>query len=54
VEITAVCTTRQESADATAKHFGIPLAFSDPEKLARHPEVDLVTVCVKVPDHYHR
>jgi predicted dehydrogenase len=51
-EIIAVCTTRQESAVATAKHFGIPLAFSDPEKLARHPDVDLVTVCVKVPDHY--
>ncbi len=52
VDITAVCTTRQESADATAKHFGIPLAFADPGKLAQHPEVDLVTVCVKVPDHY--
>jgi predicted dehydrogenase len=52
LEITAVCTTRQESADATARHFGIPLAFADPAKLARHPDVDLVTVCVKVPDHY--
>jgi predicted dehydrogenase len=51
-EITAVCTTRQDSAEATARHFGIPLAFADPEKLARHPEVDLVTVSVKVPDHY--
>ena len=51
-EITAVCTTRQESAEAAARHFGVPLAFSDPEKLARHPEVDLVTVSVKVPDHY--
>jgi predicted dehydrogenase len=51
-EIAAVCTTRQESAEATARHFGIPLAFSDPEKLARHKEVDLVTVTVKVPDHY--
>ncbi|HEY1299806.1 MAG TPA: Gfo/Idh/MocA family oxidoreductase [Stellaceae bacterium] len=49
--ITAVCTTRQESAEATARHFGIPLAFSDPAALARHPEVDLVTVSVKVPDH---
>ena len=28
------------------------MAFSDAEKLARHPEVDLVTVSVKVPDHY--
>ena len=23
-----------------------------PYHLAQHPEVDLVTVCVKVPDHY--
>lgn len=49
--IAAVCTTRQESVDATARHFGIPLAFSDPVALARHPEIDLVTVSVKVPDH---
>ena len=52
IEITAVCTTRQDSADAAARHFGIPLAFSDPARLAQHPDVDLVTVCVKVPDHY--
>ena len=51
-EITAVCTTRQDSADAAARHFGVPLAFSDAEKLAQHPDVDLVTVSVKVPDHY--
>src|SRR5580700_7129425 len=51
-EISAVCTTRQDSDDAAAKHFGVPLAFSDAEKLARDPAVDLVTVSVKVPDHY--
>ena len=51
-EIAAVCTTRQESAEATARHFGIPLAFADPEKLAQHRDVDLVAVTVKVPDHY--
>jgi predicted dehydrogenase len=50
-EIVAVCTTRQESAEATASHFGIPLAFSDPVALSRHSDVDLVTVTVKVPDH---
>jgi len=50
-EVVAVCTTRQESADAAAKHYGVPLAFADPVKLAQHPDVDLVTVCVKVPDH---
>jgi predicted dehydrogenase len=51
-EIAAVCTTRQESAETAARHFGIKLAFSDPAKLAQHPDVDLVTVAVKVPDHY--
>ena len=51
-EITAVCTARQQSAEAAARHYGAPLAFSDPEKLAQHPDVDLVTVSVKVPDHY--
>jgi predicted dehydrogenase len=51
-EISAVCTTRQESADAAARKYGAPLAFCDAEKLAQHPDVDLVTVSVKVPDHY--
>jgi predicted dehydrogenase len=51
-EVIAVCTTRQETAEAAAKHYGVPLAFSDPVQLARHPDVDLVTVCVKVPDHF--
>ena len=51
-EISAVCTTRQESAEAAARHYGVPLAFSDPEQLARHSDVDLVTVSVKVPDHF--
>ena len=51
-EIVAVCTTRQDSAEAAARHFRIPLAFSDAAKLANHPGVDLVTVSVKVPDHH--
>ena len=51
-EISAVCTTRQDSADAAARHYGVPLAFCDAEKLARHPDVDLITISVKVPDHY--
>jgi predicted dehydrogenase len=51
-EVVAICTTRQETAEAAAKHYGAPLAFSDPVRLAQHPDVDLVTVCVKVPDHY--
>jgi predicted dehydrogenase len=52
-EIVAVCTSRRESADAAAKHYGVRLAFADPAKLAAHRDVDLVTVSVKVPDHYN-
>src|SRR5436190_9844029 len=51
-EIAAVCTTRRETAEAAARHYGVRLAFSDPDELVRHPDVDLVTVSVKVPDHY--
>jgi predicted dehydrogenase len=43
-EITAVCTSRQETADETAKHFGIPHAFADPYKMVQHPDVDLVSI----------
>ena len=50
-EITAVSTSRQETADETAKHFGIPHAFADPCKMVQHPDVDLVSICVRVPFH---
>jgi len=51
-EITAVSTSRQETANETAKHFGIPHAFADPYKMLQHPDVDLVSICVRVPFHH--
>jgi predicted dehydrogenase len=51
-ELKAVATTRQETADAAKARFGFDLAFGDYREMVRHPEVDLVAVCVKVPDHY--
>jgi predicted dehydrogenase len=51
-EITAICTSRQETADESAKHFGIPLAFADPAKMVNHSDVDLVSICVRVPFHH--
>jgi predicted dehydrogenase len=51
-EITAVCTSRQETADETARHFNIPFAFHDPAKLVEHANVDLVSICVRVPFHH--
>jgi predicted dehydrogenase len=51
-EVTAVCTTKQTSADAVARHFNIPLAFADPASLAEHPDVDLVAVTARAPGHF--
>jgi predicted dehydrogenase len=51
-EITAVCTSQQETADETARQFNIPFAFHDPAKLVQHPNVDLVSICVRVPFHH--
>jgi len=51
-EIAAVCTRARNPPRRRPRHYGVSLAFSDPDKLAQHPDVDLVTVSVKVPDHY--
>lgn len=49
--ITAVGTTREESAREAARAFGAEHAFTDVRRLAEHDEVDLVAVTVKVPAH---
>lgn len=51
-EVRAVCTNHRETAEATAQKFGIPLAFDNVEALVSDPEIDLVSVCVRVPSHY--
>lgn len=50
-EIAAVATTRLDTARATAETFGVPLAFSDAGDLVAHPDVDVVAITVKVPQH---
>src|SRR5437868_9633393 len=50
-EITALSTTRRESADAASELFGIPLAFDNHQELVNSPVVDVVAVTVKVPHH---
>jgi predicted dehydrogenase len=52
-KITAIGTTRMESAEKSASQFEVPHAFSDSNELARHPDVDMVIVSVKVPGHYN-
>ncbi|MFD6138316.1 Gfo/Idh/MocA family protein [Promicromonospora sp. NPDC060271] len=50
-QIRAVSTTRMVSANATARRLGADLAFDTHEALVVRPEVDLVVVAVKVPQH---
>ncbi len=49
--ITAVGTTRSETAEEAARRFGVEHAHTDPRELAENPEVDLVAVTVKAPAH---
>ena len=51
-ELTAVCTTRMESAEETRRKFGAKLAFDDYRTMLANPDIDAVAVSVKVPDHY--
>ena len=52
VELTAVCTSRPESAEEARQVFGAKLAFHDFREMAVSPEIDAVAVVVRVPLHY--
>jgi len=52
VELTAVCTSRPESAEEARKAFGAKLAFHDFREMVLSPEIDAVAVVVRVPLHY--
>src|SRR3954447_3488069 len=51
VEMTAVCTTRPESAADAREAFGAKLAFHDYREMVASPEIDAVAIVVKVPEH---
>ncbi|MGW5112889.1 Gfo/Idh/MocA family oxidoreductase [Nocardia sp. NPDC004123] len=52
VQLAAVATTSRASADAAAAAFGVRAAYDDPLALIAASDIDIVSVCVKVP--YHR
>jgi predicted dehydrogenase len=52
VELVAVCTTRADSAEAARQAYGARLAFDDYRKMVASPEIDAITVVVRVPSHY--
>jgi len=50
-ELKAVCTAHEETARASAEKFGADLAFHDMNAMVEHPDVDLISVVVRVPLH---
>src|SRR5438309_870090 len=50
-EITALSTSRRESAEAASKLFGVPIAFDNHQDLVNSAIVDVVAITVKVPYH---
>src|ERR671934_697990 len=50
-ELKAVCTAHEETARASAAAFGAELAFHDFDAMVASPEIDMVSVVVRVPGH---
>ena len=50
--IAALCTSKPESAQAAAAHYGVPRYFHDFHEMVQLPDIDLVSVSVKVPHHF--
>ncbi len=51
-EIAAVCTAHADTAAAAAAKYGVARAFHDYNTMVREPDIDMVSVVVKVPAHH--
>ena len=51
-ELKAVCTAHEETAKASAAAFGAELAFADFDRMVECPDIDLIVVSVRAPEHH--
>jgi predicted dehydrogenase len=51
-ELVAVCTSREDTARRAQQRTGARLAFWDYESMVRSPEIDMVTVAVRISLHH--
>jgi predicted dehydrogenase len=51
-KLVTVCTSREQTAQAAAITYGVDRAYHDHRALISDPEVELVSVVVKAPDHF--
>jgi predicted dehydrogenase len=52
IELTAVCTTREETARLAAEKYGAQRYYAGVDGLVADPDIDLVTIAVRVRSHY--
>ncbi len=52
VELSALCTSRPESAKAASEAFKVERAYFDINELVNQPDIDIVSAAVKIPNHY--
>lgn len=52
IELSALCTSRPESAAAAAKAYGINRAYSDIHELVAQQDIDIIATVVRIPNHY--
>ncbi|KRE57460.1 hypothetical protein ASL11_31605 [Paenibacillus sp. Soil750] len=52
-EVKALTGTRLDTAQAAAERHGIERFYTDVLEMAKQPDVDIVTITVKVPEHDH-
>ena len=54
LELAAIATNSQHTANEAAKAFGVAKAYPNGHELISDPEIDLITVATRVPDHKDR
>lgn len=52
VELAAVCTAHEETAQAAAKEFGAPKDYADYRAMVEDPEIDIVSVATRILLHH--
>ena len=51
-ELYAVCTAHEETAQAASEKYGVELFYADATVMNENPQVEAVSVAVRVPAHY--
>ncbi len=52
VQLSAVCTAHEETAEAAAKEFGAPKHYSDYHAMVQDPDIDVVAVATRILLHH--